>query len=62
MEELETLESKRREVAPRVEELLEERRGARDSQNWSRADEIRDELAGMGVILEDGPEGTTWSI
>ena len=62
MEELETLESKRREVAPRVEELLEERRGARDSQNWARADEIRDELASMGVILEDGPEGTTWSI
>lgn len=62
MEELETLESKRRVVAPRVEELLEERRGARDSQNWSRADEIRDELASMGVILEDGPEGTTWSI
>ena len=62
MDELETLESKRREVAPRVEELLEERSGARNSQNWSRADEIRDELASMGVILEDGPEGTTWSI
>jgi cysteinyl-tRNA synthetase len=62
MDELETLESKRREVASRVEELLEERSGARNSQNWSRADEIRDELASMGVILEDGPEGTTWSI
>ena len=62
MDELETLESKRREVAPRVEKLLEERSGARNSQNWSRADEIRDELASMGVILEDGPEGTTWSI
>ena len=59
---LETLDKEKGEIAPKVEELLEERRGARDSKDWGRADEIRDELASMGIILEDGPEGTSWRI
>ena len=29
----------------------------RESKDWARADEIRDELTGMGVIVEDGPNG-----
>ena len=39
-----------------------ERDEARESKDWSRADEIRDELTGMGVIVEDGPSGATWRI
>jgi cysteinyl-tRNA synthetase len=44
----------------RVERLVVERAKARKEKNWKRADEIRDELRKEGVILEDGPHGTTW--
>ena len=39
-----------------------ERDEARESKEWARADEIRDELTGMGVIVEDGPNGANWRI
>ena len=50
------------EVSPRVEELLVERETARAEKDWRRADEIRDELTGMGVVVEDGPDGQTWRL
>lgn len=50
------------EVSPRVEELLVERETARAEKDWRRADEIRDELTGMGVVVEDGPDGPTWRL
>jgi len=31
-------------------------------KDWGRADEIREELAVMGVIVEDGPEGPNWRL
>ena len=43
-----------------IERLIAERAEARKAKNFSRADEIRDKLAGMGVVLEDTPEGTIW--
>jgi cysteinyl-tRNA synthetase len=43
-----------------VERMVAERAEARAQRNWARADEIRDELRNRGVILEDGPGGTTW--
>lgn len=43
-----------------VQTMIAERAGAREKKDWSRADEIRDELRRQGVILEDGPDGTTW--
>lgn len=45
-----------------VEALIEERRQARADKNWARADAIRDELAAMGVGIEDGAQGTRWSV
>ncbi|MDQ6784251.1 MAG: cysteine--tRNA ligase [Actinomycetota bacterium] len=36
-----------------------ERDQARKDRDWSTADRIRDELAGEGYIVEDGPKGTT---
>ena len=55
-------ESAKDEVSPHVESLLLQRDKARESKDWARADEIRDELTGMGIIVEDGPSGATWRI
>ncbi|WP_025691679.1 cysteine--tRNA ligase [Paenibacillus zanthoxyli] len=43
-----------------IERLIEERVEARKAKNWSRADEIRDILNGMGIVLEDTPQGMRW--
>ncbi len=43
-----------------IETLIAERAAARKAKNFVRSDEIRDELAAKGVILEDGPQGATW--
>jgi len=40
--------------------LIEERRVARATKNFARADEIRKTLEARGILLEDGPAGTTW--
>jgi len=55
-------DSARAEVAERVEALLAEREVARKSSDWGRADEIRDELVSIGVVVEDGPDGPTWRL
>ncbi|MCR5397198.1 MAG: cysteine--tRNA ligase [Lachnospiraceae bacterium] len=43
-----------------IEALIEERQAARKEKNFARADEIRDELLNMGIILEDTREGVKW--
>ncbi len=43
-----------------VERLIAERQAARKEKNFKRADEIRDELAAMGIILKDTREGVQW--
>ena len=43
-----------------IEALIEERQAARKAKNFARADEIRDMLAGQGIILEDTREGVKW--
>ena len=43
-----------------IEKLIEERQMARKEKNFKRADEIRDELATMGIILKDTREGVQW--
>ena len=45
-----------------IEKLLEARRAARASRDFARADAIRDELAAMGIAIEDGPQGTRWKV
>jgi cysteinyl-tRNA synthetase len=51
-------------VVPRldrsIEDLIVERNDARKAKNFVRADEIRKLLLEAGIVLEDGPGGTTW--
>jgi len=48
--------------AAHVEALLEERRTARSTRDFKRADAIRNELTALGVVIEDGAQGTRWSV
>ena len=43
-----------------IEALIVERTAAKAEKNWAKADEVRDRLTAMGIVLEDGAGGTTW--
>jgi cysteinyl-tRNA synthetase len=49
-----------REAEAFIELLIELREELRQAQQWALADLIRDRLSTLGVLLEDGKEGTTW--
>ena len=43
-----------------IEALIKMRNDARQSKDWAQADVARDKLNALGIILEDGPQGTSW--
>ena len=43
-----------------IEELIAQRAQARKEKNWAKADEIRDKIKEMGIVLEDTPNGVKW--
>lgn len=45
-----------------VEEMIQSRKNARKEKDWAKADQIRQELEKMNIILEDRPDGTIWKI
>jgi cysteinyl-tRNA synthetase len=45
-----------------IDDLVAQRRQARADRNWALADEIRDRLAAMKVVIEDGADGSHWRI
>ena len=43
-----------------IERLVQARLDARAQKDWAAADAARDQLTALGIVLEDGPEGTHW--
>ncbi|MGB5804245.1 MAG: DALR domain-containing protein, partial [Vibrio anguillarum] len=43
-----------------IEALIKLRNDSRAAKDWANADVARDKLNELGIILEDGPSGTTW--
>ncbi|ELX8379365.1 cysteine--tRNA ligase [Providencia vermicola] len=48
------------EEVAKIEALIKQRNDARKNKEWALADAARDELTAMGIVLEDGAQGTTW--
>ncbi len=47
-------------LEPVLEKLLEARGAARASRDWNRSDQLRDELAALGILVEDTRDGQRW--
>jgi len=47
-------------AAPFIELLIAMRQELRAAKQYALADKVRSELAKLGIVLEDGPQGTTW--
>jgi cysteinyl-tRNA synthetase len=45
-----------------IAKLVEKRDAARKAKDWEKADQIRNQLAEMDVVIEDRPDGTVWKI
>tara|TARA_R110000824_G_scaffold390760_24_gene588153 strand:+ start:30107 stop:31492 length:1386 start_codon:yes stop_codon:yes gene_type:complete len=48
--------------ASEIEALIAARAEARKNKDFKESDRIRDDLAGRGIQIEDGPKGTTWRV
>jgi len=44
----------------KIEQLIADRNAARAAKDWNRADQVRDELTAMGIVLEDAAGKTSW--
>jgi len=45
-----------------LEEIIKQRKQARDNKDWLKSDEIRDKLLNYKIQLKDSKEGTTWTL
>ncbi|PKZ41198.1 cysteine--tRNA ligase [Kytococcus schroeteri] len=52
----------RRALEGLVAERLEARAAARAAKDFAAADAVRDQLAALGIVVEDGPQGATWDL
>jgi cysteinyl-tRNA synthetase len=58
----EALKSKKAVDTAAIERAIEARLAARKAKNFAESDRIRDELLAQGIVLKDGPQGTTWEV
>lgn len=47
-------------IEPYIDLLIELRSNLRSARQWEQADQIRQRLTDLGILLEDGPQGTQW--
>jgi len=45
-----------------VEQLIKDRNTARAEKDWAKADQIRDQLSEMNIVIEDRKDGTIWKV
>ena len=45
-----------------IADAIAARNAARKAKNFAESDRIRDELLAKGIVLKDGPHGTTWEV
>ena len=58
----EALKSKKEVDTAMIERAIEARLAARKAKDFKESDRIRDELLAQGIVLKDGPTGTTWEV
>ncbi|TVV43726.1 cysteine--tRNA ligase [Thalassolituus sp. C2-1] len=44
-----------------IQDMISKRAEAKKAKDFATADQVRDELLAQGIVLRDGPEGTSWS-
>ena len=49
-------------IRDQVMDLIDRRQIARKNNDWDNADQIRDKLNDIGVIVEDSPDGPIWKL
>jgi cysteinyl-tRNA synthetase len=54
------LRTKQEKLPAALKKLIDEREAARNAKDWKKADKLREELRGKGIILEDLPQGVRW--
>jgi cysteinyl-tRNA synthetase len=57
---LERAKTESAQAAPFIDLLVKLRRQLREQKQWELSDQLRDQLAELGVLLEDSKDGTTW--
>jgi len=45
-----------------IQAQIEKRMAARADKDWAESDRIRDDLLEKGIVLKDGPDGTSWEV
>jgi len=58
----ERIEAKSSVDAGEIVRDIEARNAARKARDFREADRIRDALLAKGIVLKDGPDGTTWEV
>ncbi len=48
-------------ITDEQQQLIAQRQTARDSQDWTASDRLRDQLQTQGIAIHDTPHGQTWS-